>query len=69
MSEALAETQAALARAQRLAALDGLAAAAAHELGSPLATISVVARELTREVAPADPIAEDGQLLASQCER
>ena len=69
MSEALAETQAALARAQRLAALDGLAAAAAHELGSPLATISVVAHELTREVAPDDPIAEDVQLLASQSER
>ena len=69
MSEARAETQAALARAQRLAALDGLAAAAAHELGSPLATISVVAHELSREVALDDPIAEDVQLLASQSER
>ena len=69
MSEALAETQSALARAQRLAALDGLAAAAAHELGSPLATISVVAHELSREVASDDPLAEDILLLASQSER
>ncbi|MEL0021639.1 MAG: histidine kinase dimerization/phospho-acceptor domain-containing protein, partial [Rickettsiales bacterium] len=68
-SQALSETQAALARAQRLAALDGLAAAAAHELGTPLATISVVANELSREVAPESPIAEDVQLLLSQSER
>jgi two-component system sensor histidine kinase RegB len=69
MSQALSETQGALARAQRLAALDGLAAAAAHELGTPLATISVVANELSREVAPESPIAEDVQLLLSQSER
>ena len=69
MSGALAETQAALARAQRLAALDGLAAAAAHELGSPLATISVVANELSLDVASDDPIAEDIRLLADQSER
>jgi len=69
MSEALSETQAALARAQRLAALDGLAAAAAHELGSPLATIAVVAHELSREVPADSPIAEDVSLLVSQSER
>lgn len=69
MSQALAETQAALARAQRLAALDGLAAAAAHELGSPLATISVVAHELSHEVAEDSPISEDVRLLVSQSER
>ena len=69
MSGALAETQAALARAQRLAALDGLAAAAAHELGSPLATISVVANELSLDIASDDPLAEDIRLLADQSER
>lgn len=69
MSDALSEIQAALARAQRLAALDGLAAAAAHELGSPLATIAVVANELSKEVTPDNPIAEDVQLLLSQSER
>lgn len=69
MSGALSETQAALARAQRLAALDGLAAAAAHELGTPLATIAVVAHELSREVPTESPIAEDVELLLSQSER
>lgn len=69
MSDALAETQASLAREQRLSALGGLAAAAAHELGSPLATIAVVARELSREVPPDSPIAEDVALLQSQSDR
>ena len=63
MSEALSETQAALARAQGLAALDGLAAAAAHELGSPLATIAVVSNELSREIPADSPLAEDVQLI------
>ena len=69
MSDALAETQASLARAQRLSALGGLAAAAAHELGSPLATIAVVAKELSSEVPPDSPIAEDVALLLSQSAR
>jgi len=49
MAEALAAAELALARQQQLYALDGLAAAAAHELGTPLATIAVVAKELRRE--------------------
>lgn len=69
MSEALAATQASLAREQRISALGGLAAAAAHELGSPLATITVVANELSKEVPADSPIAEDVQLLLSQSER
>lgn len=69
MSEALAATQASLAREQRISALGGLAAAAAHELGSPLATITVVANELSKEVPSDSPIAEDVQLLLSQSER
>ena len=64
---ALHVTQAVLAREQRLSALGGLAAAAAHELGTPLATISVVAKELARE-GP-DAIREDARLLLSQTER
>ncbi|MDJ0684510.1 MAG: ActS/PrrB/RegB family redox-sensitive histidine kinase [Alphaproteobacteria bacterium] len=44
--QALAETEAALAREQRMSALGGLAAAAAHELGSPLNTIGLVAQDL-----------------------
>lgn len=69
MSEALAATHASLLRQQRLSALGGLVAAAAHELGSPLATIAVVAKELSREVPRNSPIAEDVDLLLSQSER
>ncbi|UCH74181.1 MAG: ActS/PrrB/RegB family redox-sensitive histidine kinase [Rhodospirillales bacterium] len=69
MSEALAETRQALLREQRFTALGGLAAAAAHELGSPLATIAVVAKELSRSVAEDSPMAEDIGLLLSQSDR
>ncbi len=77
MAEALAAAELALARQQQLYALDGLAAAAAHELGTPLATISVVAKELRRE-CPRDVgscpeerrgFCEDLDLLVSQAER
>lgn len=66
---ALAAVQAVLAREQRLAALGGLAAAAAHELGTPLATIHLVAKEMARGLPPDSPLQEDVQLLVSQSER
>lgn len=69
MLDAMAATQAALAREQRLAALGGLAAAAAHELGSPLSTIAVVAQELKRAVPADSPLADDITLLVSQSRR
>ena len=62
-------SQMALERERRVSALGALAAAAAHELGTPLGTISVVAKELTHSVCPDDPLAEDVALLASQAER
>jgi two-component system sensor histidine kinase RegB len=68
MELALAATQAVLAREQRLSALGGLAAAAAHELGTPLATIQVVTKEMARELEPG-PLADDVQLLMGQAER
>jgi two-component system sensor histidine kinase RegB len=68
MALALDVTQAVLAREQRLSALGALAAAAAHELGTPLATISIVAKELARE-APTPAVKEDAELLVSQAER
>ncbi|WP_395647470.1 ActS/PrrB/RegB family redox-sensitive histidine kinase [Terricaulis sp.] len=66
---ALNAVQAVLAREQTLSALGGLAAAAAHELGTPLATIHLVAKEMAREAPANDPRAEDLNLLVSQSER
>ena len=69
MTDALAATEMVLAREQQLHALDGLAAAAAHELGTPLSTISVVAKELARDAPKEGSFAEDMALLQSQAER
>jgi two-component system sensor histidine kinase RegB len=68
MSTALSATQLALSREHRLASLGALAAAAAHELGTPLGTIAVVAHELERELA-SDPHADDFRLLRAEAER
>jgi two-component system sensor histidine kinase RegB len=69
LRDAVAATQLALAREQRVSAVGALAAAAAHELGSPLATIAVVAKELVRDLPGDSPHAEDAALLLSQSER
>ena len=69
MRDAYTATQLALAREQRVSAVGGIAAAAAHQLGSPLATIAVVAKELVRDLPPDSPYAEDALLLLSQSER
>ncbi len=69
MSAALAATDMVLASEQRLHALDGLAAAAAHELGTPLSTIALVAKELERELGPDSGHREDLQLLHAQAMR
>lgn len=68
MALALDVTQAVLSREQRLSALGALAAAAAHELGTPLATISIVAKEMARE-ATLPNIKEDAELLVAQAAR
>jgi two-component system, sensor histidine kinase RegB len=69
LSDALAATELVLAREHYLTQLDGLAAAAAHELGTPLSTILVVARELEREIEPDSRFAEDIRLLREQAQR
>eukprot|EP00913_Durusdinium_trenchii_P011353 g10664.t1 len=69
LADALAATELVLEREKHLSQLDGLAAAAAHELGTPLATISVVAKEMERELGQDDRFREDVQLLRSQSER
>jgi two-component system sensor histidine kinase RegB len=66
---ALTATEMALQREQHLSALDGLAAAAAHELGTPLATIALVVREMEKALTDDDRFGEDVHLLKSQSER
>jgi two-component system sensor histidine kinase RegB len=69
MSNALSATQLSLAREQQISAVGGLAAAAAHELGSPLSTILVTATELSREMPESSPYAEDIKLLRAEADR
>src|SRR4029079_12338142 len=69
MADALAATEMVLAREQQLHALDGLAAAAAHELGTPLSTIAVVAKELNKDAPKGSQLAEDLALLQTQAAR
>lgn len=69
LNQALLAAQDVLAREQKLSALGGLAAAAAHELGTPLATIHLVAREMAQGLPAESPLAEDVALLVSQAER
>jgi two-component system sensor histidine kinase RegB len=69
MADALAATEMVLAREQQLHALDGLAAAAAHELGTPLSTIAVVAKELNKSAQQGSQFADDLALLQTQAIR
>ena len=69
LADAFAATELVLAREQHLSQLDGLAAAAAHALGTPLSTISVVARELEREIGTDPKYADDIRLLREQAQR
>ena len=69
LANALAATELVLQREQHLSALDGLAAAAAHELGTPLATIALVAKEMELEDTNDEKHREDVNLLRSQSER
>ena len=69
MSQALSASQLALVREQRMSAIGGLAAAAAHELGSPLSTIAVVAKELLHDLPAGSAQAEDAALLVQETNR
>ncbi|WP_196260383.1 ActS/PrrB/RegB family redox-sensitive histidine kinase [Pelagibacterium limicola] len=68
LADALTVTELALSRQQQLSALDGLAAAAAHELGTPLATIALAAKEVRRDASDAD-LAADLDLILEQVAR
>ncbi|MEA2922366.1 MAG: two-component system, sensor histidine kinase RegB [Bradyrhizobium sp.] len=69
LSDALAATELVLAREQHLTQLDGLAAAAAHELGTPLSTIFLISRELERSLSDSSPLAGDVKTLREQAQR
>ncbi len=69
MSDALAATQMALARAQKLNDLGGVVAATAHELGTPLATIKLAASELVNDLEDRPDAREDASLIAEQADR
>jgi two-component system, sensor histidine kinase RegB len=69
MSQALLATQMALAREQKLTDLGGVVAAAAHELGTPLATIKLVSTELAEELEDHPLLAEDARLIREQADR
>jgi two-component system, sensor histidine kinase RegB len=69
LSDALAATELVLAREQHLTQLDGLAAAAAHELGTPLSTIVLISKELQRVLQDNSPLAADIKTLCEQAQR
>jgi two-component system sensor histidine kinase RegB len=70
LADALAATELVLEREQHLSQLDGLAAAAAHELGTPLATITLIIKELQKSApAKAPALRDDLALLAQEAAR
>ena len=69
MGDALLATQLALAREQKLTDLGGVVAAAAHELGTPLATIKLVSNELLEDLADQPELREDALLIRTQADR
>lgn len=69
MAEALAATQMALSREQKLTDLGGVVAAAAHELGTPLATIKLTSAELMEELEDRPDLYEDAALIREQANR
>jgi len=68
-SEALNKLQEVISKEYELESLGGQAAAAAHSLGTPLATISVVAKELKKEIGDNKEVSKDIDLLISQTKR
>jgi two-component system, sensor histidine kinase RegB len=69
MADALLATQMALAREQKLTDLGGVVAAAAHELGTPLATIKLVSAELMTELEENPALWDDAKLIRDQADR
>ena len=68
-SEAFNKLQEVISKEYELESLGGQAAAAAHSLGTPLATISVVAKELKKDIGDKSEYSKDIELLISQTQR
>lgn len=69
LNQTLAATQLALAKEQKIATFGALAAAAAHELGSPLSTISLAAKDILSTLTKDSPFLDDTKLIISQADR
>ena len=67
--EALDNIQIEMAKEHELVSLGGQAAAAAHSLGTPLSTISLIAKELKEELGKNSKYSNDINLLVSQSNR
>ncbi len=68
-ARALMATEAALTREAKMSALGSLAAAAAHELGGPLGTITLIAHSLSEALGDDPDFGDDIRLLASEAAR
>ncbi|MCF4097045.1 ActS/PrrB/RegB family redox-sensitive histidine kinase [Maritalea mediterranea] len=69
LADALSATELVLAREQHLSAIDGLATAAAHELGTPLATIALAAKEMQTDLDDPQSLKKDLELITEQATR
>ena len=67
--EALGKMEEVMAKEHELLSLGGQAAAAAHSLGTPLSTITIIAHDLMKQFKGQKDLEKDIELLNSQVER
>ena len=69
ISAALKVAENLLVREKNLSSLDGLAAAAAHHLGTPLGTISLIANELKNDDGVSESAKKDLMILSQEADK